>query len=493
MKFCLTINQQKILLLFKAKIMTNTNKIKNIKPLLIRPNPFPDESLLGYIHRLAECNGFENTDYLSKFLIKSDNSKTRFNKDNYLPKHRLSVNFIHNLGYLTIKPPKTLYQLTLFPSERKDTDDSLNCNYSKVAYSNIYKFCAECLIEKNYVRKIWEEPIVTVCPFHKCLLTYFCPSCENLLQTSQTILNNCKCGFDLRETKVISVSNEETRLANHIYSITGLIKLEGETLSKNNPLLNYPYNDFSNIIYQHIKMIFSSYYDETFYSYKSLLKSDLHQLACEAFLIFENFPINYIKYLDKLAKKSDKLKKKSWFSFFTKSYYEFNTTIPSSFLSLLYKVFDSNFYEISVRNNLNINRSNSSTLIADDVLANQLGIEKTEIRYLAEKNEDLFKFYQFFKGKIYIFYGDMFYKIMSKTRSRIKQTDKPPKNLINLSHISKNNPIRKDFINLILRGKISIYAEDLAENGLNRFLFEEEDFRNILNTDLSKKKNCYDF
>ncbi|MBU2046598.1 MAG: TniQ family protein, partial [Bacteroidetes bacterium] len=353
--------------------------------LLVRLNPLPGESLVGYIVRLADCNGCESPAEFLTLLPDSTNYYLRKNmilaQLNYPP-----VELFYRLAELVQKDPQVIFNLTLFPFEKRELSTPEQRNYS-LAYPSIYKFCVFCLKEKSYHRKIWDIIILTTCPIHKCLLNYNCSRCKKPLKASQGIICECKCGFDLRETQPTFVSESELKLAKHIYILAGIWKNKNIPIQTSNPLINYSLKDLCQIVYYYTKRVFRLNSKEPFRFTKLIIQENLHELVCKAASIFDNFPKNYLAYIEELVRNPNYMKSKNWFSYFAANYNDYQETVPYSLSTLLYKSFDKNIDDILFRNNRKVSQANLPTLVSHSGLAEQLGIkieDVTEILFSTE-------------------------------------------------------------------------------------------------------------
>jgi hypothetical protein len=456
------------------------------KKLLVRPNPFLGESLFGYIVRLALCNGYENpTEFLS--LLPDSNAYISRKTVRVAQLYNPPLDLINRLAALAQKDPQILYNLTTFPFGKKRLDSISASRRDNIIYLNLYKFCALCLKEENYHRKIWDLIIVTACPIHNCLLRYTCPQCKKPLKISQGFIYKCLCGFDFRETEPVFISENEVELTKYVYMLAGLLKIENKLIPPTNPLINYSLKDFCSIIFYYTKRVFRLYSEEKRFHFSKIIEREsLHQLVYEAFSIFNNFPENYLAYLEKLVQNSNYKKNRNWFNYFAANYNDFYSSIPNSLTSLLYKTFDKHIDDILFRNNTKISQANFPTSITAFELADQLGLKAEEVIKLSLNGDfDSRKYSELLPIKAYLFDGDAFYKVMSKIRSNKKDSLKhKTTNVVNLTEISdylSNHKIRlHEFLSLILKGKIKYCSEDYNQHGLNRFLFPKNDLEKFV-------------
>ncbi|MCD9186337.1 MAG: TniQ family protein [Pyrinomonadaceae bacterium] len=446
--------------------------------LLVRPNPFFDESFLGYIIRLTEQNGYESPGDFLHLLPNSNNTLIR--KSTRIEKFiNPSQDLLQHLENFCKKNLQILLDLTAFPFEK--SDKSLIKNNRKFLHTGFQKFCPVCIREENYHRKIWDLLLVTVCPIHNCTIKNICPNCKKLLKPSRRFVCKCECNFDFRDMEPTLIPEADTHLTKYIYCMTGLWESNRFSLSLNNPLINHPLDEIFTVIYHFIKRFFTLRFESSFSFGKLIIQEDLHQLVVKAFSIFENYPKNYLSYLERLIQHKSFFNKNLWHLFFAPDYNNFYHTIPNSLITLLFKTFDENFPLIAAKYKRNVSQTTNSKSISASNLAYQLNIENQVIYELIDNGDFLqVKIKPGKYGEICCFEGDEFYRIMNKIRSQKKHisADKEER-IINLTQIneflSKSGIKLQKFLSFVFKGQIQFCYEDLNAKGLHRFLFSEKD------------------
>lgn len=163
-------------------------------PLLVRtPSPYSNESLFGFVLRVAEANGYDT------------------------PRHVWSVAEI----------PRGLEQAPGFPVERlaailgqspeslrpiayrKRSDrrrsfkildqllgDDLRDAPLRLKRSTI---CPRCASDGSYIEAFWDLTVAVACPTHKCVGLAACPVCAKPLSLIRPGLLECTCGASLAE------------------------------------------------------------------------------------------------------------------------------------------------------------------------------------------------------------------------------------------------------------------------------------------------------
>jgi hypothetical protein len=172
-------------------------------PLLVRhPAPFPTESLLGYILRLSEENGY--TTPWSLFLlaqIRQHEARGTGMKMAKLarvcnrPENELKSIFYRWPG----DHPRSCRLLghLLTPSELVVTRP---------------KLCPECVAEKGFIEAHFDLALMTGCPVHRRSLLCRCPGCMKPLRRFRPGLLECDCGASLRNVSLPAISGAEVDL-----------------------------------------------------------------------------------------------------------------------------------------------------------------------------------------------------------------------------------------------------------------------------------------
>ncbi len=265
--------------------------------LLIRTKPYPDESYTGYFLRLTEQNGYES---LSWILQAADVSyeKSRQGCVFAFDTSKHIVNLAQLAGISTAEIAKLTYP-------RTSDWNNLSLNYffgqpvsKDLIRSNKPKICPGCLSETPYWRRVWEFSAVTACPIHRRLLIDECPKCNRRISWSRKSVRLCSCKFDWREHLAPPVAEQELRLTHHIYQLCGL-SVAGTGLPKlAEPLSRLSLNDLLRVLF----FVAGQQRGLSAATSRHLIPAgkskNFHSILTEAYSVFENWPINYFKFLD---------------------------------------------------------------------------------------------------------------------------------------------------------------------------------------------------
>ncbi|MHC8356603.1 TniQ family protein [Pseudomonas sp. LB3P81] len=144
--------------------------------LLINPQPQRDESLLGYLQRLAGANGLAGDE-----LIKAFEQAEAGDIAAWFSRFEPPVSWSSVSEELRQPKTKTL----------------------KVWSLRHKRYCACCLAESAYWKETWDLTLVTTCSLHGVQLQDRCPGCSVKINHGAMLANSCKsCGYLLTEQTV---------------------------------------------------------------------------------------------------------------------------------------------------------------------------------------------------------------------------------------------------------------------------------------------------
>ena len=259
------------------------------------PKPRSDESLMGFILRLTEKNGYDTPAWILQLggLSHSQSKKYTFvlgPPDNLERLSRLTGVGLPELA-------------TLFHPPTGSPDPSRDILFFGLPVPKFYisagssKVCPDCLRESAYRRKVWDLAAVTVCPTHSVMLLDECPRCSRPIRWTRKSVCGCPCDFDFREAEATPVSGPESSLTKHIHRLCGLLTSEDAGETANNPLLALSLKDVLSAV-----IFIAGQYQNTFsITGKDIApngrNTEIHSLLTRAFSVFENWPQKYFEFL----------------------------------------------------------------------------------------------------------------------------------------------------------------------------------------------------
>ena len=174
-----------------------------IAPLLVRhPAPFRTESLLGYILRLSEENGYTTPwSLLLVAQIRQHEARSTGMKVAKLAQicNRLQ-NELQSISYR-------------WPGDRPRSCRLLG--HLLTPWDLVVtrpKLCPECVMEKGFIEAHFDLALMTGCPVHRRSLLSRCPGCLNPLRWFRPGLLECDCGASLRNADLPAISGAEADL-----------------------------------------------------------------------------------------------------------------------------------------------------------------------------------------------------------------------------------------------------------------------------------------
>lgn len=170
--------------------------------LLRKANRFGDESMRGYMWRMAEINGISSPHSLCRQLNLFDSR--HWSITNYVKFGRMLGIKSNDINMqLRIRSIASLGAMRRVPFKSKRFGRSYNyfCYPDDKSVNDQRKICSDCLIENIYHRHQWEITSYSICEIHQIFLIDQCGVCKRRLDWFSGALSQCSCGFDLRNSQ----------------------------------------------------------------------------------------------------------------------------------------------------------------------------------------------------------------------------------------------------------------------------------------------------
>lgn len=158
---------------------------------LVRPASVGDESVTGYLLRVAESNGYSHPLLFLSLAQQSDAKGGLGWIVSFLHAHDGNR---HVLAGLTMQCIRSWAQ--------GSTIKMPNARFLTVSHA---RCCPCCLREAGYWRVAWEYEFSLYCPRHNVWLVHHCPECSQLLSMWRWSVSRCKCGMLLSRLQAESV------------------------------------------------------------------------------------------------------------------------------------------------------------------------------------------------------------------------------------------------------------------------------------------------
>jgi TniQ len=184
---------------------------------LIVPHPAPDETLMGYLLRLAEDNGYAGIEEIRAALNWGMEGMEGRLSSRCCPQPELA-GLAQGTGFEEVRLRQSCYQIdednVVFGGVRVPEQ------YIKFKYP---KFCPACIAESPHHRWYWDVAHVTVCLKHQLLLIDRCPACRKRVYWDRTSLTACTCGCDWTQVEGQTITNDnELFVTQQVLAFCGL-------------------------------------------------------------------------------------------------------------------------------------------------------------------------------------------------------------------------------------------------------------------------------
>jgi hypothetical protein len=162
------------------------------KPFLRRPHPEADESMLGFLSRVAAANGYAGPIWLLRLI-------------GYKPSLLSSSTDLEPLAVKLGVSVRILERMCHWPTRREGRHRLRRFGEAELppALINTHRprLCPYCVRTGAYRRQLWGASLIACCPKHKCLLIDRCPQCSSPFTWQKTRTAHCHaCNASLSET-----------------------------------------------------------------------------------------------------------------------------------------------------------------------------------------------------------------------------------------------------------------------------------------------------
>lgn len=213
------------------------------KKVLILKKPKDDESLTGYLIRLAEANFYPSRTWLLQAAglvdqgFTSEYTMAEFRPTDLAPLAELTgvdTDVLEQMQHSPAHSPPPKGRLLMYGFDLP----------KHLVRNRIAKVCTACLREAGYVRRLWALAPLTACPIHRLLLLDRCPKCAERLIATRKRVSFCGCGLDWRTLAGESVDESEMCVSRHIHRLCGVFAGEQAGALKPSPLLSLDLEHF---------------------------------------------------------------------------------------------------------------------------------------------------------------------------------------------------------------------------------------------------------
>jgi hypothetical protein len=264
--------------------------------LLRSGKPKDDESLMSYIIRLTEQNGYPSPSWIVK------RAELHYGMNRSCSFVYRSPETLKTLSGLTGTDISELASLTYSPESKRNYDgclfygSAIHQSYIRLGYP---KICPKCLSESLHCRRIWELSAVTTCLKHRCLLIDECPNCMRRISYARNRVGICSCDFDWREATVMPVEDSEIALTRHLHYLCGLLnnKFSAKGQLEESPITDLGLQDFLSVLFFFAGIFQNVLVSNGLHLVIGMKNTDIHALFASAYSVFEDWPNNFYRFL----------------------------------------------------------------------------------------------------------------------------------------------------------------------------------------------------
>ena len=273
----------------KNEDLHSLNMIEAQNLLVRTPSPHHFESLLGYMLRVTEENGYSS----SKDLVRLAGMAPHHAETRQVPVRKLalilglSLTSLDRYSYLTDPEDPT--------SSLKLHEHNLGVHARHYRLCTQPKICPLCIKEDGYIDLFWDLSISIACPRHSITALFKCHECKKMLDWKRPGLLLCKCGADYSEAQMEKAEPITLELMEIIYA-----KVHDEPLLRTRKNSGFPLEKLNDITLGQMLHMFSIFTTSLGGCTKDLLGNHqeylTHMTQC-SYDIFSNWPNNFTKYL----------------------------------------------------------------------------------------------------------------------------------------------------------------------------------------------------
>jgi len=155
--------------------------------LVATPQPQPTESLMGYVLRLTQANGYHTMSYILA-AMNGHWYRGAIGRLDGAPLREIAGLSSDQVARLTLKPerrPRAYIRI------RGEDLPSYEVSLQRC------KICPLCLAAGSGCEAFWDLAQAVACPTHHVMLEATCPGCASELTWRRPKVTQCRCGFDL--------------------------------------------------------------------------------------------------------------------------------------------------------------------------------------------------------------------------------------------------------------------------------------------------------
>lgn len=274
--------------------MASEHQVLAIQPLVITLSPVMGESVLGFILKASEVNGYASPMKLLHHAGMDDNEarSARPPLDKLAPIFGKTSEELKAAGLDTISECKGRYVEVM--------GHNIPSMFTSCKHASL---CIECVKENGYIDGYHEIKYAVACPKHQIRTLSSCPECQQALSWHRQGLTKCKCGADLAQ------SNAESMDDPAVLALLGVLYAKLMKQSLNQQQLNLV--GFPKVAMEQVSVqtLLSVIYRFGLFNGKQADSADVDMMAVETTAkVFTDWPHRFYDYLEETQAPSANLK-----------------------------------------------------------------------------------------------------------------------------------------------------------------------------------------
>jgi len=258
--------------------------------LLVRtPAPYNHESLLGYVLRVSEENGYQSPVDIARLA----GMGPQHIKSRYLPVRKLAP--ILGLDSQALDRYSYLADPADLTSKFKLNHHDLGGRAQQYQLCGSARICPLCIKEDGFIDAFWDLAISIACPRHSIKPLFKCHVCNSEIEWARPGLLSCKCGADYLEAPLEKADIETVEIMQIIY-----VKTHNKSILGLRQASKFPLEKFEDIaLGQFLHMVRAFAFLSDGWQQASLLGEHkyLTNLVRCFNSIFSNWPNGFVNYL----------------------------------------------------------------------------------------------------------------------------------------------------------------------------------------------------
>ncbi len=209
--------------------------------LVVTPKPQPSESLIGYVIRLTEANGYDTPGRILCYAGYASSSDLNFSCD-------LSL-LAGIVGHDAEDWVKVSYRRSLsgkcgpvYLGEHQISEG----RPFRVVTPKRTSVCPQCVLDKGYLDRFWDLTLATCCPIHACKAVRNCPSCKKSVSWLRPGLLTCRCGASLGDRAYPCADKDELEMVRLLKA-----KFDEPSLNRYENKVGFPIEDLAKLSFDH--------------------------------------------------------------------------------------------------------------------------------------------------------------------------------------------------------------------------------------------------